>query len=258
MTFSPQDYASAHPDSPWILELASRVVGEWSGETLREFVPIDSAGVQMSRFLFGPIVSVTAAGLAMRMSLSNVAGDSFWQSALECRFARSPVVPFSRSAPTGVRKMLDLGQGSAVVYLDDLHLVEHTFESPVGNELLCVSMNSETGSVDVMSRHDRFPGDVFGEQASRFMAYQDRMPREGVWGVRWRDGVPVSVLCVTETETRTQTNAGIAFLEARKQFPPIALYCEMIRQWGMRPYLDSAELYPDGRVDWTLGSLGPC
>jgi len=153
--------------------------------------------------------------------------------------------------------MIDVGRNGAALYLDDLHDVDHEFESPTGGPLLCAAKELTTGEVSLMSRHRSFPFETLGDDAAQFVCHADRMPREGVWGIRWVESKAVSVLCVTEVKTRTAVADGMAYLEAREHIPGVREFRTVCLALGVRPYLDSAELYPSGRIDMTLGILGP-
>ena len=243
------------PDLP--AEILRKTVGDWAAELVDEIVTLEAAADALTRFVMGPILQWEGDSVHSRLSLSNAADHGRWMEAVTKRWPDERLRGFLESVPSNCRKMVDVAGDNVVFYLDDLHEVSHQWEGPVEGPLLCASFELSSYSTDVMTRHDRFPGELLGAHAEGFTPHASRMPLEGVWGVRWRNGIPMSVLCVTETRTRKSIKRGQRYLEKLGELGPLQTFCSLVASAGLRPYLDSAELYPTGRIDLTLGILGP-
>lgn len=238
-------------------EILRTTVGEWAVELVDELVTLEAAADALTRFVMGPILQWEEESVRSRLSLSNAADNTRWMNAVTKRWPKDGVQEFLESVPAQCRKMVDVAGEDVVFYLDDLHEVSHPWEGRTQSSLLCASFDPSSHATDLMTRHDRFPGELLGQHAERFVPYASRMPLEGVWGVRWRDGQPLSVLCVTEIRTRKSIKRGERYLEKLGDLGPLSSFREVVLEAGLRPYLDSAELYPTGRIDLTLGILGP-
>jgi hypothetical protein len=247
-----------HGGSPQTVHhILNATLGEWGVRTLENIVSLEDAAPALTRFVLGPILQWEGERVSTRLSISNVASNESWMNAVNEHWTDPSVRKFLERAPASCRKMVDVGRDGVTFYLDDLYQVEHEWSGPVSGPLLCAALTWPENDVTVMTRHDRFPGELLGEHADHFVPHASRMPREGIWGVRWKGAIPISVLCVTEVKTRKSILRAQRYLEHRGELGPLTSFREAVMKAGLRPYLDSAELFPSGRIDLTLGILGP-
>jgi len=237
--------------------ILNATLGDWGVRTLESLVSLEDAASSLTQFVLGPILQWEDEKVSTRLAMSNVASNEDWMNAVSHQWPHPPVREFLESAPPSCRKMVDVGRDEVTFYLDDLYQVEHEWSGPVPGPLLCAALTWPENELTVMTRHDRFPRELLGDHADLFVPHAGRMPREGIWGVRWKGAVPVSVLCVTEVKTRKSIARAQRYLENRGELGPLVAFREAVENAGLRPYLDSAELFPSGRIDLTLGILGP-
>ncbi len=138
--------------------------------------------------------------------------------------------------PPGVRRMVDIGNDAAEVFLDDVQEAVPNLDPG----LMCLVFNGKTGKMSKLRIVDAVP-----PRFSRWAA----LGREGMLALRTGGGLP-RILWVPETRWTGRADEALTLAEAVGVLPSafLAMQAEIP---GI--YIDGIEIFESGRLDLTVG-----
>jgi len=172
---------------------------------------VDSAVADalLEDFKVGPIFPFSGAARPVRVAISDQGESSRWTEALRQGWPGPRTDDFVSLATQGMRRMVDTdGSSKAEIYLDDLqdHEVLDAAEAlrEPGDEgrAMCLTTTLPSGTRSLITRHEQPPFlHLLGPLAESVADLVDQ-GADGIWGLRWRMGLVVSVVWVTESRWR--------------------------------------------------------
>lgn len=211
---------------------------------------------RLEDFKLNPVLPVDDAARPARIALSDGDEAAGWEAAVVEGLGDPRVGAFLGLAPRGTRRMIDTDGACSELYLDDLQDVAHGLVSPTVDPLMCWTLSLPRGERAVFTRHVSPPwARVCDALAGRIDALMEQ-GATGIWGVRWRDGAPKSVLWVSEARWRGDHEAKTEVFEAALGRPARwRAMRELAARHGLVAYPDAVELGVRGEVDLTVGFL---
>lgn len=257
MPLNPLDYTLTVPPSLVQESLLAAFEGT-PNPVLLGLLDLEHAGAHLTQFSYGPVFSYDGTVCTPRLTVSDVGDSEGWLRRVKAQWSSAQVDAFLSRGPNGCRRMVDTDGETTLLYLDDLQDVTHRMESPLaGVPLLCASYAIGDGEETVMTRHEHFPESLLLSHAPHLISLRNACDMEGVWGIRWQGGEAISLLCVTEVRTRSGVDRAIQAMAALPASDGQKGFCKVMRSRELRPYPDSVEFFPSGRLDVTLGVLAP-
>ena len=216
-----------------------------------------AARVLVDRYVLAPILPFDEAPPA-RFYVSDELDPPRWEQAIRETWPEHELAAFLALAPKGTRRMIDAdGAGKAIVYLDDLQVVDHGLPPAAAGKLMCECLLLPSNIHERMSLHRDSPKpflpDLLSAQYERLM----ELKAPGFWGLRWKDGEVVSLTWITESRWHghtKRTNAILAQLGPRKAWFELL---KMLESAGLIGYPDAVEFGVEGHAEVHLGICSP-
>jgi hypothetical protein len=213
-------------------------------------------------FKVGPIFGFCGAQRPVRVAVSDQDEPERWASTVRKQWPGQPMEQILALSGPGVRRMIDTdGSSRAEVYLDDLQdhaalaAAEALREPGDEGALMCLTTTLPSGTRSLVTRHAQPPFmHLLGPLAESVADLVDQ-GAAGLWGLRWRMGLVVSVIWVSEA--RWTGTAELANQIATDLGPPPQwLVCQqLLSGHGLTGYPDAIELHIDETADVTMGVL---
>ena len=241
------------------LELGEAILPASLLTEVLDLVPAGTLARFLPNYILSPVLRLERSKVTgIRVCVSNVGGKEEWRSAVRRHWADATVEEFLDKAPPSTRRMIELGDPKPTFYLDDLHEVSSAERSWKG-ELLCMRLNTNTGELQSMTRHDVLSEIQWSPLLDACGIARELLPSQGLWGMVRDPGSPTaqSLLFITETQTRTSIRESREFLRHSAAGAAVSKLMKQCDSLGLRVYLDSLELHENGATDVTLGFLGP-
>ncbi len=222
------------------------------------------AGPLLADFKVGPVLPCGDPDRPVRIAISDQGETERWSEVVRKTWSHAMTEEWLTMA-AGRRMMVDTdGSGSAEIYLDDLQdhpLLPHAQAmQPPGDDsaVMCISVKVPSGTTSCITRHTSPPFQYLLGGLSEAVADLVDQGAEGLWGIRWRRGHPVSVVWVTEARWRNNA-AAVTSIAAGLALPPTWDACvQAMADLGCVAYPDAVEIYPNGTADLTVGVLFTC
>jgi len=219
------------------------------------------AGPLLADFKVGPVLPCGDTDRPVRVAVSDQGETTRWAEVVRKNWSHAMTEEWLNMAQ-GRRLMVDTdGSRAAEIYLDDLQdhpeLPHAQAMRPPGDssEVMCISVKVPSGATSCITRHVDPPFACLLGGLSEAVADLVDQGAEGIWGIRWRRGLPVSVVWVTEARWRGNTTQ-VNDIAAGLALPPSWEACRAaMASCGCVAYPDAIEIYPDGTADLTVGVL---
>ncbi|MCB9680996.1 MAG: hypothetical protein H6733_05940 [Alphaproteobacteria bacterium] len=220
------------------------------------------AHARLDAFPAGPILVLDAPRPHRAFVASPAVPDGF--AARVAHALRDPAVDtFLAQAPAGTRAMVDTDGTSAVVYLDDLHDVDHDLAGarPAdGHELLCATLSTPGHVRTTVTRHGPPPRHLLSSTWQRRVDDLLHAGLTGIWAVAWAEGAVRGVLWINDGRWRGTATRANRWLDARCAEHPDAAWPRIrarAARDGLQAFPDGIELTADGGLDVTVGFFRP-
>ena len=213
-------------------------------------------------FKVGPILPFGTQERSVRVAISDEGESAQWSDAVCRHWPGARTDDFLALASPGVRRMIDTdGSTKAEIYLDDLQdhgelMAAELLRQPGDDgQVMCLTTTLPSGTRSLITRHEAPPFlHLLGTLAESVADLVDQ-GAEGLWGLRWRMGVVVSVVWVTEARWRGTSDLSTQIALSLGAPEGWHRCMAALNAHGRVGYPDAIELLADGSADVTLGVL---
>jgi hypothetical protein len=234
--------------------LASRMLGAPLPPALASLLRPTLGSAELEAFEASLVVPID--GRPPRLAVADRGDPAAWERAVRAHWPHAKLDRFL-SVARGTRRMVDTcGDARAAIFLDDLQeqkLVER------GWPLMCLVLDVPGGDVVRITRHPEPPRELVtraGETAARALETLIDRGARGVWGVRWRKGVPTGFVWISESRWKRDFVATRALVERYDLPDAWRRACDLASELGLAPYPDAID-FEHGQLDLTVGLVRP-
>ncbi len=240
----------------WVDELLQVAWPDGLPPRLQSLVDRELCASLAQDFKLGLVFPFEAVTRPSRLALSAQGERERWQTEVRRQWPSPALEAFLGRAPDDTRLMVDSdGSERAVIYLDDLHEVDHQLSAPDGQQLMCATLDLPEEREGQMSRHQEPPLSLLPDGLRRRLTSLLAAGAEGLWALRLAGQEIEGVVWISEA--RWRDSASLARVAASRvgDHPGYRAALDCLERNGRQGYPDALELRADGTIDLTLGIL---